>query len=116
MPATRIERAPRQSSEGRSRDRAIRWYILVFLAPATLIYTIFAIYPIAESLRLSLFVTQDQESQFVGLANYQRLLGEPYWAEQFWNAFYNNLVLFGLQPSSFYRLYYRLWLLASSGN
>jgi len=96
MPATRIERAPRQSSEGHSRDRAIRWYILVFLAPATLIYTIFAIYPIAESLRLSLFVTQDQESQFVGLANYQRLLGEPYWAEQFWNAFYNNLVLFGL--------------------
>jgi raffinose/stachyose/melibiose transport system permease protein len=75
---------------------ARRWYILVFLAPATLIYTIFAIYPIAESLRLSLFVSQHGEETFVGLGNYARLLGEPYWADQFWNAFKNNVLLFVL--------------------
>lgn len=73
-----------------------RWYLLVFLAPATLIYTIFAIYPIIESLRLSLFVGDAHSSTFVGLANYEKLLGEPFWAEQFWNAFKNNLMLFGM--------------------
>lgn len=71
-----------------------RWYILVFLAPATLIYTVFAIYPIFESLRLSLYTGQDNQALFVGLANYAKLLGEPYWAEQFWNAFKNNVMLF----------------------
>lgn len=71
-----------------------RWYILVFLAPATLLYTVFAIYPILESLRLSLFVQRDGIAQFVGLANYSALLTEPYWAGQFWNAFTNNVKLF----------------------
>lgn len=71
-----------------------RWYILVFLAPATLIYTVFAIYPIFESLRLSLYTAQDNQAAYVGLANYAKLLGEPYWADQFWNAFKNNIQLF----------------------
>ena len=75
---------------------AKRWYILVFLAPATLIYTVFAIYPIIESLRLSLFVSNKGTESFIGLANYARLLGEPYWADQFWNAFKNNVLLFVL--------------------
>lgn len=71
-----------------------RWYILVFLAPATLIYTLFAIYPIVESLRLSLYSAGEGDGVFVGIANYVRLVGEPYWAEQFWNAFKNNVLLF----------------------
>lgn len=71
-----------------------RWYILVFLAPATLLYTIFAIYPIIESLRLSMYQAGDGEGVFVGIANYARLLGEPHWADQFWNAFKNNVLLF----------------------
>ena len=81
-PSTRAPRAGR------------RWYILVFLAPATLIYTVFAIYPIFESLRLSLYSAEENQAVFVGLANYAKLLGEPYWADQFWNAFKNNVVLF----------------------
>lgn len=81
-PSNPINRAPR------------RWYIVVFLAPATLIYTLFAIYPILESLRLSLYVSDATSSHYVGLANYIRLLSEPYWAEQFWNAFKNNVLLF----------------------
>ncbi len=73
-----------------------RGYIVFFLAPATLIYTIFAIYPIAESLRLSLFAERDSAALFVGFDNYQKLFTEPYWAEQFWNAFKNNVWLFVL--------------------
>ena len=76
--------------------QGIRWYILVFLAPATLIYSVFAIFPIFESLRLSLYDTTGGDSFFVGIANYGKLLGDPYWAEQFWNAFKNNLLLFAM--------------------
>lgn len=72
----------------------IRWYIFAFLAPATVIYTVFAIYPIIESLRLSLFQYNDKTLEFVGLANYSKLINEPYWAEQFINAFKNNVLLF----------------------
>lgn len=83
-----------------ARRAPIRWYLLVFLAPATLLYTIFAIYPIFESLRLSLYATaavgDSRGGEFVALANYQKLLNDPYWAEQFWNAFKNNLVLFAM--------------------
>jgi len=78
------------------RRQPFRWYILVFLAPATLLYTLFAIYPIIESLRLSAYQDVDGIQQFVGLANYAKLLGDPVWAEQFWNALKNNLVLFAM--------------------
>ncbi|MFK8080165.1 MAG: carbohydrate ABC transporter permease [Granulosicoccus sp.] len=71
-----------------------RWYIIVFLAPATLIYTVFAIYPIVESLRLSMYVSEANTTTFAGLSNYARLIGEPYWADQFWNALKNNVLLF----------------------
>ncbi|MFT6309000.1 MAG: raffinose/stachyose/melibiose transport system permease protein [Gammaproteobacteria bacterium] len=72
----------------------VRWYIFVFLAPATLLYTVFAIYPIIESLRLSLYQAGDDGGTFVGIANYVRLMGEPHWAGQFLNAFKNNVLLF----------------------
>lgn len=86
-----------QSAAVRSSRRRLRaprrWYILVFLAPATIIYTVFAIYPIVESLRMSLY---NAGGDFIGIANYTRLLTKPYWADQFWNAFSNNLLLFAL--------------------
>lgn len=82
------------SADKQTHRPPLRWYILVFLAPATLIYTVFAIYPIFESLRLSLYQAGDGDGVFVGIANYARLMGEPYWADQFWNAFKNNVLLF----------------------
>lgn len=78
-----------------TRRRAIRWHILVFIAPALLIYTVFSIYPLLESLRLSLFEgVKGNESVWVGLKNYQTLLFDPNWAKQFWNALWNNFILF----------------------
>jgi len=55
---------------------------------------VFAIYPIIESLRLSLYQAGQSEGVFVGIANYAKLVGDPLWAGQFWNAFKNNVVLF----------------------
>ncbi|MCT8997390.1 carbohydrate ABC transporter permease [Chelativorans intermedius] len=79
----------------RRRKRAGRLHIVVFLAPAVLIYTIFSVYPLAESLRLSLYDgLEDGSAVWIGLGNYATLLFDPDWARQFWNAFSNNLVLF----------------------
>lgn len=77
-----------------SHNASFRWHLLVFLAPATLIYSLFTIYPILESLRLSFFQSTTDGSYFVGLANYAKLFGDAHWSEQFWNALGNNFVLF----------------------
>jgi raffinose/stachyose/melibiose transport system permease protein len=70
-------------------------HIVVFLAPAVVIYTIFMVYPLVDSLRLSFF-TQDAQrvESFAGLQNYTRLLTDPLWAPRFWGALRNNLVFF----------------------
>ena len=57
--------------------RPVRWHILVFLAPAFLVYTAVMILPLVETLRLSLFNVVDGTMAFVGLANFQRLFGDP---------------------------------------
>src|SRR5437868_8006124 len=80
-----------------AHKRAFPWHVLVFLAPAVLIYTIFMIYPLFDSLRLSFF-TQDAHNveSFAGLQNYVRLLTDDNWAPHFWNAFRNNLIFFAV--------------------
>lgn len=73
------------------------FHLIVFLAPAVVIYTIFMIWPLIDSLRLSLFAARGpQMGQFVGLQNYQTLLTDPQWAPRFWGALRNNLVFFAI--------------------
>ncbi|MFN3364647.1 MAG: carbohydrate ABC transporter permease [Allorhizobium sp.] len=74
--------------------RPVRWHILVFLAPAFLVYTAVMILPLVETLRLSLFNVVDGTMAFVGFANFQRLFGDPRLAADFWNALYNNTIFF----------------------
>ena len=69
-------------------------HIIVFLAPAVLVYTVFMIIPLVDSLRLSLMSNAGEGSIFVGLENYVSLLTDDLWADQFWNAFQNNVVFF----------------------
>ena len=80
-----------------SRRRPRRFHIVVFLAPATIIYTLFMIYPLADTLRLSLFDdTAQGDLVFAGLANYRLLFGDARWSAQFWNALGNNFVFFAI--------------------
>ena len=72
----------------------IRWHIVVFLAPAVIVYTAVMIFPLFNTLRLALYSRIDQERVFVGLENFQRLFGDPVWSEQFWNALGNNFWFF----------------------
>jgi N-acetylglucosamine transport system permease protein len=65
--------------------------IAAFLAPAVVLYALFVLYPIVESTLISLTrwdgLTPDKE--FVGTANFQTMLGDPF----FWNALSHNLIL-----------------------
>ncbi|RED51597.1 carbohydrate ABC transporter permease [Aestuariispira insulae] len=71
------------------------WHIAVFLAPAVLIYTLFMIYPLLDSIRLSFFTADDSGAiSYAGFANYVTILGDPEWRASFLNALYNNLVFF----------------------
>ena len=76
-----------------SRPR-FRWHIVVFLAPAVLVYTAVMIFPLFNTLRLALYSKIDLERVFVGLQNFTTLLGDPLWSDQFWNALGNNFWFF----------------------
>ncbi len=69
-------------------------HIVVFLAPAVIIYTLFMIYPLADSLRLS-FISSETD-KYIGLENYITLFTNPLWAERFWGALKNNAIFFAI--------------------
>ena len=60
-----------------------RWHIVVFLAPAVLVYTAVMIYPLFNTLRLSLFTEVDQTRVYVGMENFKTLFGQEVWSKQF---------------------------------
>lgn len=74
--------------------KQIRWHIALFLAPAVLVYTTIMILPLFGTLQLSLFKEVDGAQVFVGMGNFEKLFGDPLWADQFWNALRNNFWLF----------------------
>ena len=76
-----------------------RWptHIVVFLAPAFLVYTVFSIYPLIDTIRLSLYATDETGAQhYIGLGNFVQLLTDPVWSKPFWNALRNNFVFFAI--------------------
>jgi len=79
-----------------ARRRRRRTHVLVFLAPAVVIYTLFMVYPLLDSLRLSLFGVVDGREAFVGFDNFRLLLGDDLLSARFWNAVGNNLVFFAV--------------------
>lgn len=78
-----------------SGRRRFPLHIVVFLAPATLVYTLFMIYPLADSIRLSLYgMDETGASFFTGASNYLTLLTDPEWSGAFWNGLRNNVYFF----------------------
>lgn len=69
-----------------------RWHIAVFLAPALLLYSIVMVFPLLDTLRLSLFSSNGEN--FVGLSNYQRLFTDSQWWPYFWRALKNTVLFF----------------------
>ncbi len=86
-----------QVSGGSAGRKAFPTHIVVFLAPAVFVYTLFMIYPLLDSLRLSLFAPADQGNEvFVGLQNFVTLLTNELWSPRFWGALKNNFVFFAV--------------------
>jgi raffinose/stachyose/melibiose transport system permease protein len=74
----------------RSRRR-VRWHLLVFIAPAAVIYTTFMIWPLVDTLRLALY---SDGGKFVGLHNFHTLFHDSNYAPAFWNALKDNFLFF----------------------
>lgn len=80
-----------------SKLRAFPTHIVVFLAPAVIVYTLFMTYPLMDSLRLSFFATApDTKEYFVGLRNYILLFTDSNYAPRFVGALRNNFVFFSV--------------------
>ncbi len=78
-----------------SRRKPFPTHILVFLAPAVIIYTVFMILPLVDSLRLSFYApTEEGVEVFVGLQNYETLLTHERWSPRLQGAFLNNVFFF----------------------
>ena len=71
-----------------------RWHIVVFLTPAVLVYTAIMIFPLFNTLRLSLYTEIDNVRSFVGFDNFRTLFGNALWSDAFWNALGNNFWFF----------------------
>ncbi|RLL89434.1 ABC transporter permease, partial [Mesotoga sp. HF07.pep.5.2.highcov] len=69
-------------------------YLLVFILPALILYSIFIIYPLFDSLILSFFSWSGVGPRtFVGLKNFQTLFSGSFSKELF-NAFFHNVYFF----------------------
>lgn len=75
-------------------NSSFRWHIPVFLAPAFLIYTAIMIIPLFETLKFAVFNETENGQVYVGMANFQKLFGDPHWSTGFWNALANNTWFF----------------------
>jgi len=79
----------------RQQRKSFPVHILVFIAPAVIIYSIFMVYPLLNSLRLSFFTISDQNQElFVGIQNYITLFKDTNYAPRFWGALKNNFIFF----------------------
>jgi raffinose/stachyose/melibiose transport system permease protein len=74
-------------------------HIVVFLAPAFVVYTLLMVYPIANTLTVSLYRSSGSgaPTTFVGLDNYVALIAAGPWNERFWDAFEHNIAFFLIQ-------------------
>src|SRR5215216_5118579 len=80
-----------------TKRRSFPVHIVVFLAPAVLLYTVFMVIPLINSLRLSFFdIGAQNRPMFVGLQNYIKLFSDPNFAPFFWRALRNNFVFFAV--------------------
>jgi raffinose/stachyose/melibiose transport system permease protein len=80
-----------------SPRRPFPTHIFVFLAPAVILYTLFMVVPLVDSLRLSFFeIKAPAADVFVGLRNYVTLFTDSNYAPRFWGALRNNLIFFAV--------------------
>jgi len=75
-------------------EHKFKWHIVIFLAPAVLVYTAVMIFPLFNTLRLALYSEVNNVRVFTGLSNFRTLFGDTHWSGQFWNSLGNNMWFF----------------------
>ena len=71
------------------------WQLMLFLAPAVIVYSLFSALPLLQTLGQGFFSADDGgKAVFVGLENFRLILLDPDWSEGFWNAMANNARFF----------------------
>ena len=86
---------PRGENAGRNINRANMIRPWLFSLPVIFMMGVYIVYPIFETLRLSL-TDRDAGDAFVGLANYQQLFSDP----KFWEAMRNNTLWLIVVPAT----------------
>jgi raffinose/stachyose/melibiose transport system permease protein len=78
-----------------------RWprHALVFLLPAILVYTVFMVYPLLDSIGLSLMSGSFGHEYFAGIQNYTNLLTNSVYADRFWGALRQTFVFSAIHLS-----------------
>jgi raffinose/stachyose/melibiose transport system permease protein len=72
-------------------------HLIIFMAPAVLIYSIFMALPLLDSLRLSFFRQQaDGSLIYNGLDNFNKLFTDPGYSGKFWGALLHNFQFFAV--------------------
>jgi raffinose/stachyose/melibiose transport system permease protein len=70
---------------------------ILFLIPATFVYTCFMAFPLFNSMRLSLYTGVGLvPDHFVGIKNYIELFFNPLWRDKFLNALLHTFIFFGI--------------------
>ncbi len=72
----------------------VKPHVVVFLAPAVLVYSAVMILPLFQTLLLAFYTEVEGARVFAGLQNFATLFGDPRWADAFWNALGNNTWFF----------------------
>jgi raffinose/stachyose/melibiose transport system permease protein len=103
-PATKASpnggRSVQQAMKIKPHRKAFPTHIVVFLLPATFMITVLLIYPIFQTMWLSMFAAGSQGKQvFVGLKNIVTILTSPMWKPFFLNALKNNFVFWLIQAA-----------------
>lgn len=81
----------------RGLEQGKRPFWLLYILPGLIVYLIFMALPLFQSLRLSFFTGSGfQLDTYVGIDNYRRLIFDPDVSAQFWNAFKNTWIFFGI--------------------
>ena len=71
------------------------WQLMLFLAPAVLVYSLFSALPLLQTLGQGFFSADDSGTAvFAGLENFRTILLDPDWSAGFWNAMANNAKFF----------------------
>lgn len=75
--------------------KKFRWYLLWFLLPALIIYTVFMVFPLFNSMRMSFYTgTGIVPKEFVGFGNYVKLFTQFPFNVRLTNAILNNIKFF----------------------